>query len=236
MRPLVVIQARAGGTRFPGKVLEDIVGLTLVECVIWRVARMRTAPAIVVAIPDTGDNDRLATVIERCGVRCFRGPEDRVLDRYVGAVGDWPGRVLRVTADCPLIEPALLDQLAERVTRGDCDFASVNLERTWPHGLDAEAWSPNGWARMVERSGDEHQEHVSGYAIAHPEEFSAVNITCPIPGLAHHRWTVDYPEDLELVRAVYAAIGPAATFDRVAWWLDRRPDVYALNRRHAICG
>lgn len=232
-RVVAIVQARMGSTRLPGKVLMDLAGRTMLERVVDRVRRADSLDAVVVATTDSPGDDAIA---ELCAARswpCFRGSEADVLDRYYqAAVEAQAAIVVRVTADCPLVDPAVIDDVVERLVRDpDVDYAANSLEpRSYPRGLDVEAVRfetlETAWR---EADGPESREHVTPYIYNHPERFRLVPVRND-RDLSVHRWTVDTPEDLKLVRWIFEELDD----DRAAWadvvaLVERSPEVKAWN-------
>jgi spore coat polysaccharide biosynthesis protein SpsF len=213
MTIVIVIQARMGSTRLPGKVLLDIAGRPMLERVVERVRRCRNAGQAVVA---TTTQARDEAIVAACGtlqVPVVRGSEDDVLDRYIQAARAFGADVVvRVTADCPLLDPDVTDGVIAAFLAARPDYASNTLKRTYPLGLDTEVVSmaalENAWREATEPA---HRVHVTPYLYLTPGRFRLL----PVAGEddhSGHRWTVDAPEDLELVRAVYDRLGTGGRF------------------------
>ena len=199
-----IIQARMGSTRLPGKVLMDICGHPMLWHVVNRVRQAEMLHETVVATSDNTSDDSVVAFCEQEGIPCFPGSEDDVLDRYYQAA-KWLGAdvIVRITADCPLIDPDVVDDVVKCCVDGDYDYVSNTGPPTLPDGLDTEVFS----FETLERSWREarwqsEREHVTPYIRKHPELFRIGNIMYE-ENLAGMRWTVDEPQDLEFVRAVY---------------------------------
>jgi spore coat polysaccharide biosynthesis protein SpsF len=238
MKVVAIVQARMGSTRLPGKVLADIRGRSM----LWRVCqRTRCATLIdqvVVATTLEPEDRQILDECRRMQLACFRGSTQDVLDRYARAARIFRADiVVRITADCPLIDPQIIDLVVKRGRESFCGsapllYASNTLRRTWPRGLDTEVISAAALA-CADREATEPFEraHVTPYIHRHPELFQLVAVTGP-EDLAHARWTVDLPEDLELVRAVYARLPNADSFSwrDVHRLLAQEPALAQLNR------
>jgi spore coat polysaccharide biosynthesis protein SpsF len=229
----VVIQARLGSTRLPGKVLADVAGHPLLHHVVNRASAIEGIDELVVAIPDSSRDDDLAKEAARLGVRVVRGSEMDVLDRYVRAIEAVNADVvIRVTADCPLLSPTISSRVVEvfRTPTEHYDYASNTLERTYPRGLDTEVISADA-LRVAgrEAQSEAEREHVTPFIWRRPSRFSLGSESATVD-LSAERWTVDTEEDLEFVRAVYAQFG-GQDFDHldVMDLLHRKPDLRALN-------
>jgi spore coat polysaccharide biosynthesis protein SpsF len=229
VRTVVVVQARMGSTRLPGKVLADVAGRPLVAHVLDRAQRIRGAVEVALAIPDLAEDDPLARAGAALGVRVVRGSSDDVLDRYLAAAeATRADAVVRVTGDCPLLSPAVASDVLEAFP--GADYASNTLERTFPRGLDTEVISV-GALRVAGREATSaaEREHVTPFIWRRPERFALRSVRSAVDRSAL-RWTVDTPEDLELVRAIHAELGPG-WFDmpEIVALLERRPELAAMN-------
>lgn len=239
-RTVAIIQARMGSSRLPGKVLADIAGEPMLVRVIDRVAAANSLDAVVVATTDAPIDDPIAQLCDAVSVACYRGSEQDVLDRINRAArASDADIVVRITADCPLIDGAEIDRCVRHLSgsRGGedgWDFVTNRLPppwtRTYPIGLDVECC----WRTALERAAEEaerpHQrEHVMPYIYENArifEDREGVTSEAMITGtgafrvlvlqlgedLGSTRWTVDTVEDLHVVREIYAALAPATVF------------------------
>lgn len=232
----VIIQARMGSSRLPGKVLMDINGQTVLAHVLERCRDIDGADVVCCAIPESSDSDPVAAEAERCGAVVFRGSEDDVLDRYVQAARMVAADVvMRVTSDCPLIAPDVCADVLRLRVRQNADYAANNTPPSWPHGLDCEATS----IAWLERAGKEAQkpmdrEHVTTYIRRHPEA-RKVNLDGPGGAALDHRWTLDFPEDLDFMRALFAAFPgdqQVPGVDQTLALLDTHREIFVLNQMH----
>jgi spore coat polysaccharide biosynthesis protein SpsF len=230
---VVVVQARMSSTRLPGKVLLDVAGRPMLARVLDRARRARTLGRVGVATSTDASDDRLEAFCKGAGVPCCRGSLGDVLDRYHGAARQWQADVIvRITGDCPLIDPGVVDRVVNDFLSGPAaDYVSnVVPARTFPRGLDVEVFSAAALGRAWrENDNPAWREHVTPFLYRRPDLFRT---RCVVNDADHssHRWTVDTPEDLELVRRVYAAFG----HDRFGWGkvlalLERHPDWQGLN-------
>lgn len=230
MRTVVVIQARMGSTRLPGKVLAEIGDRPMIAHVLARAGSIRGIDEVVVAIPDLPEDDELAATLDTLGARVVRGPSDDVLARYLRCVDlTAADAVVRITADCPLLSSRVsTDVLAAFGT--DADYASNTLERTYPRGLDTEVVRADA-LRAADAGGAtaEEREHVTPYVWRRPDRFTLRSVRADVDR-SDLRWTVDTPEDLAFVRAVHAELG-RAEFDmpEILALLAERPELAALN-------
>ena len=232
MRVLGVVQARCGSTRLPNKVLADLAGEPMVARVMQRLSRATTVDEILVATSDRPADDAIAQLADARGWKTFRGSEDDVLSRFHGAAAPLhPEVVVRVTADCPLLDPSIVDRVVETLFRDGADYASNTLPpRTYPLGLDVEAFR---FESLCEAHADDTdpgtREHVTPYLYRHPERFRLARVDAP-KDASSHRWTVDTPEDLDLVRRIYGAFeGDPGGFTEILETMESHPEWVALN-------
>jgi spore coat polysaccharide biosynthesis protein SpsF len=205
MRRVIVVQARMTSSRLPGKVLMDLAGKPLLEREIERLRRCRYADEIVLAITSNPEDDPLAELARRLGLRAHRGSEHDVLERYAEAARAADADVVvRVTSDCPLIDPDEVDAVIEALD-GSCDYAANVIQRRLPRGLDAEALWRDALERMDRMAtSTPAREHVTWFCREERPELFVLRSVAPAVDDGDLRWTVDTPADLELVRRLYA--------------------------------
>ncbi len=237
MTTAIIVQARVGSSRLPGKVLQDMGGRTGLHRVLERCREIPGADAVVCAVPDEPASAALEKVAAECGATVFRGSEQDVLARYLGAAQSAGADiVMRVTSDCPLIDPGICGEVLALRAREGADYAANNTPRTYPHGLDCEAFTMAGLEQAAEQATDAFDhEHVTPWLRRAPH-LKRANLSSGNPALAAHRWTLDYPEDLEFFRAVFAALpkGSRARMNEVLAMLDKRPDIVAINAGRSL--
>jgi spore coat polysaccharide biosynthesis protein SpsF (cytidylyltransferase family) len=232
----IVIQARMGSTRLPGKVLADLGGRPMLA---RQVERLRLVPGvdrIVVATSDTTIDDPVAALVQSLdGVDLWRGSEDDVLARFAGVAAAFDLDVIgRVTGDCPLIDPVVIGKVLSvfNATAG-CDYSSNCRPRTWPSGFDVEFVSRRALdAADAEATDPFDRQHVLVYVFTHPERFRCVNVENDGPGSPDLRLTVDYREDLDFVRTLFEALAPHWPTFGLAELLDvlkSRPSLLQIN-------
>jgi len=237
MKRLAIIQARTGSTRLPGKVLMPLGGSTVLGCVVDRLSAAHHIDEIVVATSTEKADDAVERHTQALGVRIFRGSALDVLARFYGAATAFHGEVVvRITADCPLIDGALIDAMLEAYAQTpDCDYLSNTLERTYPRGLDAEIFTMDGLERAYRDARAPYErEHVTPYFYQHPEIFGLHSYTNPNGAdHSHFRWTLDTPEDYAFLQAIYQRCAPSAPREvktaAVIALLEREPDLAQLN-------
>jgi len=232
MNIVAVIQARMGSTRLPGKVLRDIGGKTMLARVVRRMQCVASLSQVVVATAASLGDKAIVAECERLGIPAFRGDEQDVLDRYYQAAQVHRADVVvRVTSDCPLIDPGVVDEVVRAFLDAEPDYASNTLERTYPRGLDTEVMTMAALARAWREAQEPCQHaHVTPYFYQNPQLFRLLSVTANAD-YSGYRWTVDTPEDLAFVRAVYTRMGNAMdiTWRDVLGLLEREPALAELN-------
>lgn len=236
---LCVLQARTSSTRLPGKVLAPVLGEPMLARQLERIGRAARIDLAMVATSDEPSDDAVAALCAGIGTACFRGSLPDVLDRFHGAAATvGPRHVMRLTGDCPLVDPAVLDALVELHVAGGYDYSSNVRPRTFPHGLDAEIFT----IELLDRAWHEattpyEREHVTPFMNAPGREGVRQGSLVGPVDRSELRWTVDHPEDLEVVRAVFAALyprDPAFTTADVVAFLEAHPEVEAINAGHRV--
>ncbi len=233
MTTVAIIQARMRSTRLPGKVLADLGGKPVLQWVADAARAIPGVDATIVATSTGADDDAVAAWGARSGVPIFRGDEDDVLGRFAGAarLGN-ADLVVRVTADCPFLDPFEAGKVVAAVSAGDVDYACNNDPPTYPDGLDCEAFTRKALDQAAsEARRPSEREHVTLYIRDPKNGFRRTNISCPKGDLSHERWTLDTPEDLALL----GAVAPGLNGDRpprlteVLAAIDRSPELRRIN-------
>jgi spore coat polysaccharide biosynthesis protein SpsF len=224
-----MVQARMHSTRLPGKVLLPLSGRPVLDHVLRRCWKIAGADVVVCVIPVAADCDRIAEVAIAAGAAVFRGPENDVLARYAGAARMIDAdTVMRVTSDCPLIDPDICSAVLNRLGETRADYCCNNDPPTWPHGLDCEAMTAKALYRAhAEACAPFDREHVTPW-IRRQRDFLRVNVPGP-PTSTDLRWTLDYPADYAFFQAVFEALGSEATTPAVLELLAARPGIVAIN-------
>ena len=232
MNTLAIIQARMGSSRLPGKVLMDLEGQSVLARVAGRLARSREIDRIVVATTDATTDDPIVDACESLRVEYFRGAEQDVLDRfYQAARANAADLVVRVTSDCPLLDPALVDDTIVLFRNQNVDYASNVFPRTYPRGLDVEVFTVAALDRAWGEAREPHQrEHVTPYFYENPHKFRQASMTGNAD-YSRYRWTLDTREDLELLRAVYSRFDGRDDFSwqEVIHLMEREPELAEVN-------
>lgn len=211
---LAILQARSSSTRFPRKVLQPLHGDVMIVRQVERISRCRGIDHLVVATSTDRSDDELAEVLRARGIEVRRGPLDDVVSRFSLVVDEFqPDHIVRLTADCPLTDPDVIDLVIDEHLRNGCDYTSNVLPPTFPDGLDVEVFTAEAFARLV-RAGlsTDEREHVTLGMYAHPENYSIWNVVQETDR-SEMRWTVDVPDDLVFAANVYKRLyEPGATF------------------------
>lgn len=233
MRIVAIVQAHMGSTRLPGKVLLDLGGRTMLARVVRRAQRAKLIDEVTVACSTERPDDAIVEECARLGVRVHRGNDSDVLDRYHGATDAFqPDVVVRITSDCPLIEPEISGRVITRFLESGADYASNTIERSYPRGLDTEvckrACLDRAWAEAKEPY---QRVHVTPYFYQNPQLFKIVQVRGETD-LNELRWTVDTPEDYQFISKIYSHFGGDDNFS----WLDvlsllkSKPELEEINR------
>jgi spore coat polysaccharide biosynthesis protein SpsF len=232
---LAILQARMSSSRLPGKILKPLAGQPMILRQIERVRRARSIDRLIIATSNDASDDDLAALCEDYDIECFRGDLNDVLKRFHDAAQTVrPDHVMRLTGDCPLADPEVIDRLSAFYHAGNYDYATNAVEPTWPDGLDAELFRHECLEKTYhEATLPSDREHVTPwirkqpfYKIGHlkgPHDYSAL------------RWTVDEPADYELASIIYDRFypqNPAFTTADILRYLDERPELKTWNTTH----
>ena len=231
MKTAVIVQARTGSTRLPGKVLADLHGRPLLFFLLERLNMCEAVDEIIVATTDLPVDDKLANLVEDNGFIVIRGSDNDVLARYKLAAEATTANILvRVTADCPFVDPQLLSNILDEFDRQDVDYLSNNNPPTYPDGLDLEVFNRDALLMADLQCKDMQQrEHVTPWM----RESGALKIGVfqHDEDLSNYRWTVDEPEDLEVIRGVVAFWGGRSdfTWSEILQLCEQQPELFSLN-------
>lgn len=232
LRTVAIIQARMGSTRLPGKVLMDIGGETTLGRVVRRLSRATLLTETTIATTESPADDAVVSEARRLGVQCFRGSEQDVLARFMGAAEAFAAEVVvRVTSDCPLIDAQVADQVLREFFEAHADFAYNDVEHSFPRGLDVEVFSREAFHKAAEIAEHQHQrEHVTPVFYERRDMFK-IAVVHTEKDFSHYRWTLDTPDDLKLIRAIYSHFSHNVEFtwrDVVAL-MEESPDLARMN-------
>lgn len=208
MKNAAIIQARMGSSRLPGKVLAELNGVSVLKRVVNAAQAIPHLHDIIVATTDQTQDNVIESWCKDHHVRCYRGSEQNVLERYYEAAqklelkrGDM---VMRLTADCPLLDPQVCGEVLSMAIRTGADYANnIGSPRMWPDGLDCEVFTFEALEKSFnEAQSDLHKEHVTLYIRQNPKLFECLSMSCPVGGIGDYRWTLDTADDLKHIRAL----------------------------------
>jgi spore coat polysaccharide biosynthesis protein SpsF len=232
MKTCAIVQARMGSSRLPGKVLMDLGGETVLARVVNRLRRATLLDEIRIATSESIADDAIIRECERLAVNNFRGSEDDVLDRYYQAAKACEAEVVvRITSDCPLIDPVLVDETISVFQDQHADYASNTIVHTYPRGLDTEVFSRAALERAwTEAQKSYEREHVTPYFYEHPELFR-ISSARGRTDYSQFRWTLDTPEDLQLIHKIYTRFENQDAFgwQEAVALMEREPELADLN-------
>lgn len=237
-RTVAIIQARIGSTRLPGKVLKPVLGEPMLARMLERVKRAKSLDMIIVATSDKPRDDAIAALAERCGVGAFRGSEDDILDRCykaaknAGAVADTT--LVFLTGDCPLHDPAVIDESAKHFTDANDVFAYAGTPANYPEGLDTDIFAfaalEDAWMNAKLHS---EREHLSQYLKNHPERFHAMPWTVGERNDSTMHWSVDTEQDFAFMTNIFEKlypVNPSFSKDDILALLAEQPELLEINK------
>lgn len=234
MKTIAIIQARISSTRLPGKVLLDLQGIPVLAWVVRAAKAISGIDGVIVATSTDDADDAIANWCKNNKVKCSRGSLDDVLGRFANAARDNNADVvMRITADCPLLDPAICGAVLRLFKNHNLDYASNTAPSTWPDGLDCEVFSTKAlYAAEKEARLKSEREHVTPFIYHNQYRFNVGNLTCPIQNLQVERWTLDNAEDLEFLDKIASHLpkGRAPSYLEVLEVLDKIPDIREINK------
>jgi spore coat polysaccharide biosynthesis protein SpsF len=230
---LAILQARTSSSRLPGKVLKPILGKPMLILQIERVRRAIKIDKLLVATSSDPTDDGIEAICKQHNIACFRGSLNDVLDRFYNAAITYkPDYIVRLTGDCPLIDPTVIDGMIEMHLKGNYDYTSNGVKMTFPDGLDAEIFTfkalKEAWEEAFLPS---HREHVTQFFHKNPERYQLGSYTNNVD-LSHLRWTVDEELDFKLVTKIYETLYPGKinfTTEDILKLLDKKPELKTIN-------
>ena len=229
---IAFIQARMGSIRLPNKVMKMVNGKPLIEYLLLRVAKAKLLDKVVVATSVNSNNDPLVSFVNSLGFETYRGSEQDVLSRfYEAAKFHNATTLLRITADCPLVDPNLIDSLIEEYFNSGSDYATNTLPPTYPDGLDVEVFSFKSLEKAYKEAvAPNEREHVTPY-IRYSGQFKIHNTVNKID-YSDRRWTVDELDDFEVVSNIFQYFHPDIYFDwnKINELENLRPDMFQKNK------
>lgn len=231
---VVIAQARVDSSRLPGKVLLETGGAPVIAHVIRRAQAIRNAAVVCCATSDRGVDDPVADAARAYGAQVFRGSATDVLSRYLGAARLYQADiVMRITCDCPLLDPDVCSAVAERLFDTKADYASNVAPPSFPHGLDCEVFTKEALEEAAQNASDPFdREHVTPW-IRRQKKFQLSVLLGPGRPAADHRWTLDYPEDYELIRRILDVFpfgGRVPSWQDIDSHLKKHPELLNINR------
>ncbi|MCX6772878.1 MAG: glycosyltransferase family protein [Candidatus Micrarchaeota archaeon] len=234
---LAIIQARMGSTRLPKKVLADVEGKPMMHWIAMRLKASKKVSKIVVATTTEKVDGQVEEFAKSEGIPCYRGSVNDIVDRcYQAALQSGCGAVVRITADCPLVDPALVDEMLVAFEKGKFDFYSNVEPPSYPDGLDVEILSYDCLERLWKATRDDSflAEWFRTYLVQNPDKFRLGNHKYKTD-LSSLRWTVDEKEDLELVRRIYSELkgrGGVFHMSDVLELLSKEPSIAKINDKY----
>ncbi|MBV7298621.1 cytidylyltransferase domain-containing protein [Enterovibrio paralichthyis] len=234
MTVVAILQARASSTRLPGKVMLPLLDKPMLERQIERVLRSSTLNTLIIATSENASDDAVAALAKGLGLPCYRGSLDDVLDRfYQAALTVKPSHVVRLTGDCPLADPDVIDRVVQHHLESGADYTSNVCPPTYPDGLDVEVMTfsslESAWRNAQLPS---EREHVTSY-IRKPEAGYKLENVEGEQDLSHCRWTVDEQEDFDFVSEVYRQLyaqKPCFTTKDVLTLIEEKPELASINQ------
>ncbi len=228
MRTLAILQARMSSTRMPGKVLAPLAGKPAIIRQLERIQRATTLDGIVVATSTDPSDDELVEVLREADIDVVRGSLDDVLARFIVAMDDYPSQaIVRLTADCPLTSPAVIDRVVDHFWATEADYASNTMRPTYPDGLDVEVVKAKVLRQVAAEATDPpEREHVTLGVYRRPDRYRIENVAGE-SDLSHLRWTVDTPEDYRFVSQVYETLylrNPSFDVNEILGYLAQHPE------------
>uniref|UniRef100_UPI00404767C8 cytidylyltransferase domain-containing protein n=1 Tax=Algoriphagus sp. TaxID=1872435 RepID=UPI00404767C8 len=231
MKIVAVVQARMGSSRLPGKVMKVIQGKPMIDYQLKRLCKSKLINKIVVATSTNTENDILADYVAELGIEVFRGSENNVLERfYLAAVKYQPDIILRITADCPLIDFSIIDQMIKVFLNSNVDYLTNAFPPTFPDGLDTEIFTFNALKKTYLNARKPlEKEHVTPY-IRDSGEFKILNYSNSTD-FSNMRWTVDEPSDFEVISGVFSHFYPIIDFNwmEIVQLTKLRPEIFSQN-------
>lgn len=233
---LAILQARVSSSRLPAKVLKPLLGQPMLLRQVERIKRSKTIDQLVIATSLDSSDDPIAELCQEHGLTCYRGELHDVLDRFYRAALPYaPAHVVRLTGDCPVLDPVLLDEVVRFHLEGAFDYASNAIPATFPDGLDVEVFRyvclEQAWREATLPS---QREHVTPFIHRQPARFKLGSYTSPVDR-SHLRWTVDEPADLEVANRIYERLypsNPAFTYQDILTLFEGEPDLSRINAHH----
>lgn len=238
MKIIGVIQARMNSSRLPGKVMLVIEGKPILWHIYNRLKKCNSLDSVVISTGESYKNQKIIDFAKTNGISLFSGSENDLVDRlYKTAIYFQSSAIVRITADCPLVDPQIVDELVNEYIKNNekYDIVTNCKERTFPHGLDVEIYSTNILEKLLtEITNPELREWFSLYAQKNPQKFRILNKENNAD-LSNLRWTLDYPEDYEFIKQVYVALykeDSVFLMNDVLDLLKKQPKLLEINSKY----
>ncbi len=236
MTTAIIVQARMASTRLPGKILKKVLDKTLLEYQLERLYTVKSADQVIIATTDQEQEQPIVDLCQKLSVPYFRGSEEDVLSRYYGAATKYQvDTVVRVTSDCPLIDPAVVDQVISFYLshQNEYDYVSNTFpELTYPRGMDTEVFSYKALKEAFEEAVDQvEREHVTIFIKRRPKRYRIINLPYE-KDYSHYRLTVDTPADFELMERMITTLyptNPKFTLEDCLTLLKKHPEWAKIN-------
>ncbi len=233
MKIVAIIQARMGSTRLPGKVLMPLCGKSVLAHTIDRVKSCSLITQTVVATTTLSRDQAIIEESKKLGIEVFEGSEDDVLSRYYHAASAFKADiVIRITSDCPLIDPKVIEKTVRFFLNGQFDYVSDVLTRSYPRGMDTEVFSFKALSEAFHEAVESHErEHVTPFIYKQPQRYKLGNVSYH-EDQSRHRWTLDTPEDYELICRIAELLYPKNqmfTMEEILDLFEKYPDLFVIN-------
>ena len=226
-----IIQARIRSTRLPGKVLKIVEGKPLIFYVIERLKKAKRVQNIILAIPDTKENDALEAYAKKNNILYFRGSENDVLSRFYFAAKKFGSKnILRVCGDRPLLDPDLIDFVINKYIECDADYISTRIKHTFPEGLTVEVFKSSALEEVFKNAKEPSQrEHVTPYIYANAQKFNIASVENE-ENFSYMRWTIDEKKDVDFLKEVLKNKN-IFTFKEITGFLKENPKITKINSK-----
>ena len=207
MKPIAIIQVRMGSTRLPGKVLKKLNGITVLESLLNQLNYSKLLNDKIIATTSNSEDDVIVNFCKSKEIKYFRGSQDDVLDRYYNCAKKFSiNTIIRITSDCPLMDPQVVDDVIDFYLKNSYDYVNNFYKRTYPYGNDVEIFSLKVLEKVWEKATKpSEREHVTPYIYNNPDEFSLGWIENK-ENLSEFHWTIDRKEDLIFVQNIFKKI------------------------------
>jgi spore coat polysaccharide biosynthesis protein SpsF len=232
---VAIIQARLGSTRLPGKVFKTLSGRPMLWHVVDRLSHSKMLDKIIIATTTQPEDDQVEGFCSANNILCYRGSSNDVLSRYYETAKIYSAEiVIRITSDCPVIDPYILDDMLRQfISEDNIDYMSNSIQRTFPRGLDAEIFTFATLEKtFTEAKLDYEHEHVTPYIYHNPEKFTIKNYANE-KDLSSYRWTVDTAEDFRLIEEIYNSLyqkDKIFLFKDILQLIEKRPELIKINQ------